>query len=180
MTKGNTLLIRLKVSDLGHGGLSLPTPSFIYDTLPRLLHLHRSVHSSCLLWSALWLVNGFDTIKIQTHAHMYTHRHTASLLGRPDIKELITLILCYPFSCARLLPRPCLNQMFVCLVNCLFDHLPVCLLVCTSFSFHCLVITREPCPEPHTHTHAHTRSPKCALSSLSSLTLWWVMICWLK
>ena len=57
-----------------------------------------------------------------------------------------------------MLPRPCLNRMFVCLVNCLFDHLPVCLLVCTSFSFHCLVITREPCPEPHTHTHTHTHT----------------------
>ena len=63
--------------------------------------------------------------------------------------------------------------MFVCLVNCLFDHLPVCLLVCTSFSFHCLVITREPCPEPHTHTHTHTHTlpPVCTLVPVLSNSL---------
>ena len=110
---------------------------------------------------------------MQTHTHTHTHTDTASLLGRPDIKELITPILFYPFSSARLPPRPCLNRMFVCLVNCLFDHLPVCLLVCTSFSFHCLVITREPCPEPHTHTHTHTHTlpPVCTLVPVLSNSL---------
>lgn len=34
--------------------------------IPQLLHSHWSVHSPCLLWSALWLVNGFDT---ETHTN---------------------------------------------------------------------------------------------------------------
>ncbi len=75
---------------------------------PRLLHLHWSVHSSCLLWSAPRLVSGFDTIKdARTHANTHSPLQRHLWHQRANYSNILS------FVCAYSLPG--LPELNVCL-----------------------------------------------------------------